>query len=170
MSLAPLLEANPVIQVHAISAIFAFFIGPIIFYGRKGTRLHKLLGRLWVLSMGLAIVSSAFIWQVRLVGPFSPIHILTVLSGWGIISGVNAAIKGRIAQHEAAMKGLYFWALGAAGVFTFLPDRIMNRMFFPEHSLAGFYFVLGVYLAVLLMWKLKLVQYFTSQETGLPKM
>ena len=87
MSFTPLLDAGIIIQAHALSAIMAFVLGPVIFYGRKGTRLHKRLGKLWALAMALAIFSSAFIWQIRLVGPFSPIHLLTALGGCLVVSG-----------------------------------------------------------------------------------
>ncbi|HIP23837.1 MAG TPA: DUF2306 domain-containing protein [Rhodobacteraceae bacterium] len=155
MSLTPLLEAGIIIQSHALSAIIAFLLGPIIFYGQKGTRMHKRLGKLWAFAMALAILSSAFIWQIKMVGPFSPIHILTVLGAWGLISGINHARMGRISQHQASMKALYFWALGAAGVFTFMPGRVMSRMFFPEYAMAGFYIILGGYLAILVAGKLR---------------
>ena len=154
MSLTPLMDAGIIIQTHALSAIVAFLLGPVIFYGRKGTQLHKRLGKLWVLAMALAIFSSAFIWQIQMVGPFSPIHILTVLGAWGLLGGINHARKGRISRHQASMKGLYFWALGVAGIFTFMPGRVMSRLFFPENSMAGFYFVLGTYLLVRAVHKL----------------
>lgn len=149
MSLTPLLEASLVIQTHATSAVIATLLGPVIIFGRKGTKRHKQLGKLWALAMGLAIVSSAFIWQIKLVGPFSPIHILTMLGAWGLVSGINHARKGRIAAHQASMKALYFWALGVAGVFTFMPGRIMSQMVFPENEMVGFYIVLGLYLVAL---------------------
>jgi len=155
MSLTPLLEAGLVIQTHAISATVAVVLGPIIFYGPKGTPLHKRLGKFWALAMAFAIISSAFIWQIRLVGPFSPIHILTVLGAWGLVSGINHARKGRIAAHEATIKSLYFWGLGVAGVFTFMPGRVMSEMLFPTHPIQGFYLVLGLYLALLLGSKLR---------------
>lgn len=163
MTLSPLLEASPIVQFHAISATVAFLLGPIIFYRRKGTPLHKRLGKLWVLAMGVAIISSAFIWEIRLIGLFSPIHLLTILGGWGLGSGINHAIQGRISAHEASMKGLYFWALGAAGVFTFMPGRVMSEMVFPEHSLPGFYTVLGIYIVALLAWR------FTAARSRDPK-
>lgn len=155
MSITPLLEANLTIQTHAISATVAVLLGPVIFYGPKGTTLHKRLGKLWALAMAFAIISSAFIWQIRLVGPFSPIHILTVLGAWGLIRGINHARKGRISAHEATIKSLYFWGLGVAGVFTFFPGRVMSRIFFPEHPMEGFYLVLGLYLAMLVGSKLR---------------
>ncbi|MBL1434859.1 MAG: DUF2306 domain-containing protein [Rhodobacteraceae bacterium] len=162
MSLTPLLEAGLVIQTHAISATIAAVLGPVIIYGRKGTTLHKQLGKFWALAMGLAIVSSAFIWQIRLVGPFSPIHLLTLLGAWGLINGINHARKGRIAAHQASMKGLYFWALGVAGVFTFMPGRIMSRMVFPENAMAGFYLVLGLYLVALAANKMSRSQHLAK--------
>ena len=162
MSLTPLLEAGFVIQTHAISATVAVLLGPIIFYGRKGTPLHKRLGKIWALAMAFAIASSAFIWQIRLVGPFSPIHILTVLGTWGLISGIDHARKGRIAAHEATIKSLYFWGLGVAGVFTFFPGRVMSRMVFPQYETEGFYLMLGLFLAVLLARKLRRSQHLAK--------
>lgn len=155
MSLTPFYEAGPVIQMHAISALIAALLGPFILYGRKGTKRHKLLGRIWALAMGAAIASSAFIWQIRLIGPFSPVHLLSLLGAWGLVSGVTHAVKGRVAAHEASMKSLYFWALGAAGVFTFLPGRVMSLVVFPAHPLFGFALVLGLYLLVLGLRKVR---------------
>jgi len=156
MTITPLLEAGFVIQIHTIGATLAFLLGPLIFYGRKGTRLHKNLGKLWVLAMAMAIFSSAFIWQVKMVGPFSPIHILTVLGAWGLVSGINHARKGRISQHQASMKALYVWALGVAGLFTFMPGRVMSQIFFPNHSHVGFYSMITLYLAILVLRKLQM--------------
>ena len=140
----------------------AVLLGPVIFYGPKGTTLHKRLGKVWALAMAFAIISSAFIWQIRLVGPFSPIHILTVLGAWGLISGINHARKGRIAAHEATIKSLYFWGLGVAGVFTFMPGRVMSEMFFPENAMLGFYGVLGAYLVALAASKLRRSQHLAK--------
>ena len=158
MSLTPLLEASIIIQIHAISAIIAFLLGPVIFYGRKGTTLHKNLGKFWALAMGLAIFNSAFIWQIKMIGPFSPIHILTVLGTWGLISGINHARKHRMRAHQQSMKALYFWALGVAGLFTFMPGRVMSQMFFSEYPMLGFYTLLGLYLTFLLFSKLRLMR------------
>lgn len=36
------------------------------------------------------------------------------------------------------MRSLYFWAIGVAGIFTFLPGRRMNEAFFTNAPIVGF--------------------------------
>ncbi|HHS82777.1 MAG TPA: DUF2306 domain-containing protein, partial [Devosia sp.] len=130
MNFSPLLQAPLAIQAHALAAILAFVIGPVIFFRPKGGALHRLLGRVWVLAMAVVIASSFFIFQLRMWGPFSPIHLLSAWSAHALFQGVMLARRGRIAEHRALMKNLYFGALIAAGTFTFLPGRIMNEVLF----------------------------------------
>ena len=88
--------------------------------------------------MAVTASSSFGILDIWVIGPFSPIHALSVFTLWSLWQGVNAARQRRIAAHQQTMKGLYFWAMGVAGLFTFLPGRIMNQMFFDAAPLAGF--------------------------------
>ena len=48
MSLAPLLQAGPVIQIHAFAAMAAFVLGLVQFAGPKGTVPHRIRGWIWV--------------------------------------------------------------------------------------------------------------------------
>lgn len=73
-----------------------------------------------------------------MIGPFGPIHVLSVVTLTGLLRGINAARAGRTTAHQRTMKSLYFWAMGVAGVFTFLPERRMNDVFFSGHPLLGF--------------------------------
>ncbi len=148
MDFSPLINAGPLILSHVASALLALALGPVILCRQKGTPLHKRLGKLWVASMALTIFSAAFIYNLRMFGPFSPIHVLALLAAWWLYKAVNHARHGRIALHQASMKRLYFWALGVAGVFTFWPKRIFSRMFFPEHPMLGFYIVLALLLVI----------------------
>ena len=56
MSLTPLLNAAPEIQVHAFAAMAAFALGIVQFTAPKGTLPHRTLGWIWV---GLMLVISA---------------------------------------------------------------------------------------------------------------
>ena len=51
MSLAPLLNAAPAIQVHAFAAMAAFALGVVQFAAPKGTLPHRTLGWIWVALM-----------------------------------------------------------------------------------------------------------------------
>lgn len=146
MNLTVLLQANIAIQIHAVAAVVAVLFGAIILSRKKGNRSHIFLGRIWSLSMVLVIVSSAFISELRIWGPFSPIHIFTLLGASGLVQGIYYIRIGKINAHKAAMRNLYFWGLGVAGTFAFMPGRVMNAIFFPNDAVAGFYFVLALFL------------------------
>ena len=42
------------------------------------------------------------------------------------------------------MRSLYFWAMGVAGLFTFLPGRRMNAVFFGDAAMQGFLLMAGL--------------------------
>lgn len=130
MSFSPLWEAGPLIASHALAAIGALLLGALQFLAPKGTLNHRIAGYIWVVLM-LWIASSSFgIHKLQLFGPFSPIHLLSIFAIVSIIPAVWAARKKDIKVHRKAMISLYFYALVVSGLFTFLPDRIMNRVLF----------------------------------------
>lgn len=130
MTLEPLLGASPIVQAHAAAAIVAFAIGGAILFGRKGDNRHKTLGRLWVGLMAVVALTSFFIFTIRLVGPFSPIHLLSVIVLVGLWGAVRHARAGHIVLHKRLMQQLYIYALLIAGFFTFMPGRIMHHVVF----------------------------------------
>jgi len=155
MSLDPLLDAEIGIQIHACSAIAAFVLGAFVLWRRKGTRLHKALGRIWVVLMLVVATSSLFINEIRLIGPFSPIHIFAVLVYVGIGQALWAIIVQKdIAAHRANMQGVYIGSLLLAGAFTFLPGRRMHAVLFgAEAGWVPSLIVIGVALAATgLLW------------------
>ena len=80
MSLAPLLDAAPAIPLHAFAAMAAFVLGVVQFAAPKGTLPHRTLGWIWVCLMMAVALSSFWIHQIRLVGPWSPIHLLSIFT------------------------------------------------------------------------------------------
>src|SRR5690606_106265 len=80
MSLEPLLSAHPIIQLHAYAGALAFFLGGVVLFRRKGDKTHKRLGMVWVWAMVTISVTSFFIWELRMFGLFSPIHLLSILT------------------------------------------------------------------------------------------
>jgi hypothetical protein len=65
-----------------------------------------------------------------MVGPWSPIHLLSLATLYALWRGVTMARLRRIADHRRTMQLTYAGALVAAGFFTFMPGRIMNAVFF----------------------------------------
>ena len=130
MTLAPLLDAPPVIQVHAFAAIAAFAVGLVQLAAPKDTIPHRLIGWSWASLMLIVAVSSLFIHKIRMWGPWSPIHLLSILVLVTLPLAVMHARRHDIAQHRLAMLMLFTAALVIAGVFTFLPGRIMHAVVF----------------------------------------
>src|SRR4051812_50154529 len=58
----------------------AFALGLVQFAAPKGTLPHRTLGWIWVLLMASVAISSFWIHTIRLVGPFSPIHLLSIFT------------------------------------------------------------------------------------------
>lgn len=135
MNLAPLLDAPLAIQVHVATVVPAALIGPYMFWARKGTPTHRLVGRVWLGLMVLAALSSFFIHQINLFMGFSPIHLVSIfvlVTAW---LAYRSARQRRIKDHKRQVLGLYFGGVVGAGLFTLLPGRIMNKVAFTYADL-----------------------------------
>ncbi len=130
MSLAPLLSAPLAIQIHAVAAILAMLLGAIVLFRPKGTPNHKLLGRVWAGLMLVTATSAIFINEIRLIGPFSPIHLFVVMTYAGLYQSIRDIRRGNVVAHQAGMKSLCVGALLLAGAFTLLPGRRVNETLF----------------------------------------
>ncbi len=130
MSFAPLFEAAPAIPLHAFAAMAAFALGAVQLAAPKGTLGHRALGWAWVALMLVVALSSFWIHQIRLVGPWSPIHLLSIFALAMLVLGVMAARTKNIRRHKITMVSVFFGALVIAGVFAFMPGRIMNAVIF----------------------------------------
>lgn len=128
MTLAPLLAASPAIQLHAFAAMAAFVLALVQFSAPKGTLPHRTLGWIWVALMTIVGMSAFFIHEIRLWGPWSPIHLLAIYSLAGLIFAVRAARRHNVSGHKKHMIGIFVGGLLVAGAFTFLPGRIMNSV------------------------------------------
>jgi uncharacterized membrane protein len=130
VSLAPLLDAAPVIQLHAFTAMSAFALGIVQLAAPKGTLPHRTIGWIWVALMTVIAVSSFWIHGFRLIGVFSPIHFLSIFTLVMLPLAVLHARRHRVGQHRNAMIGIFTGALVIAGLFTFWPGRIMHAVAF----------------------------------------
>ncbi|KIN63807.1 putative membrane protein [Sulfitobacter noctilucicola] len=128
MNFAPLTTAAIAVQIHACLAFFAVALTIAIFSIPRGSRLHRWFGWTWVLMMVGVALSSFWIFEIRLIGPFSPIHLLSAYVLVQLVFAVRAARAGRIQEHRKSMKGMVFGALVVAGAFTFLPGRVMYQV------------------------------------------
>jgi uncharacterized membrane protein len=154
MSPEPLLAAPAVIQVHVAAALLSVALGPVAILRRSRDAVHRIAGRLWVASMAVTAGSSLLIHEDPMFGPFSIIHVLSVITLVGLWQAIGAIRTGQVARHGATMRALYAQALMLAGAFTFLPGRRMSRSLFPERPWTGFAIMLTVaVVAVVLLWR-----------------
>jgi uncharacterized membrane protein len=130
MSLEPLLAAAPAIRLHAFAAMGAFALGLVQLSAPKGTFQHRTIGWTWVTLMAVVTLSSFWIHQIKLWGIWSPIHLLSIFTLGALPLAVWAAHRHAVTRHQRAMIGLFCGALLIAGVFTFMPGRVMHAVVF----------------------------------------
>ena len=104
MSVNPLLNAPLVVQIHTFLAIAAVVLTVAIFSLRRGSQAHRWMGWTWVGLMAIVAASSFAINDIRMVGPFSPIHLLSVFVLFQLIVNVRAARSHSVRAHARGMK------------------------------------------------------------------
>ena len=130
MSFAPLWSLPQPIPPHAVAALLAVILGAVQFALPKGTQAHRITGWMWVLLMAGVAISGLFIHTIRMIGPFSPIHILSFVALGTLAFSINAARRRNIVAHRKSMIALYVLALLVTGAFTLLPGRAMHKVVF----------------------------------------
>ncbi|MEW6396548.1 MULTISPECIES: DUF2306 domain-containing protein [unclassified Afipia] len=134
MSFAPLLNAPSIIQLHAFAAMGALALGLVQFSLPKGTLPHRTMGWTWVALMATVAVSSFWIHgrQIKLGEPWSPIHLLSIFSLIMLPLGIWYAHSHRVRGHRITMISIFTGGLVIAGLFTFVPGRIMHAVAFGQ--------------------------------------
>ncbi|MCA3450637.1 MAG: DUF2306 domain-containing protein [Rhodobacter sp.] len=154
MILGPLLDAPALIQLHVAAALVSVVLGPVAILRRSRDIVHRTAGRVWVGSMAITAGSSFWISETPMIGPFSVIHVLSVITLFGLVNALRAIRSGDVARHGAIMRALYAQALMLAGAFTFLPGRRMSEAVFPGTPWLGLAAMLAVAAAaVWLLWR-----------------
>lgn len=126
MSAVTLLDAPFAVQFHVATVVPAAFLGAWLLAQPKGTPLHRALGRVWMALMFVTSVSTFFIHELRVVGDFSPIHLISIYVIVSCYTAVRAARRHNIMAHRRTVAGMYLGGIVIAGAFTFLPGRIMS--------------------------------------------
>ena len=112
------------------AALAAFALGVAQLAAPKGTLPHRTLGWVWVALMVGIAGSSFWIHDLKIIGPFSPIHALSIYTLAMLPLAVMHARRGRVGKHRTAMISIFVGALVIAGAFTFLPGRVMHAVAF----------------------------------------
>ncbi len=133
MTLEPLLNASPAIQIHtprrcqrARARDWCSLPRP------KGTLPHRTVGWAWVALMTIVCISAFFINELRTWGTWGPIHPLAVFTLVMLPLAVLACAPASGREPQTAMTKLFLGALVIAGIFTLWPGRIMHEGRDPE--------------------------------------
>jgi uncharacterized membrane protein len=129
MTLSPILNASPLVQLHLAAALGALVLTPVMAAMRKGTARHKTFGWVWVLAMAVTSVTALGIPSAFNGWRFSPIHALSLVTLFSLTMAIRARRAGNIARHRGYMIGAAA-GLVIAGAFTLLPHRIMGQFVF----------------------------------------
>ena len=125
-----------IIYVHSVLALLAIPLGLYIIITKKGTKSHKMLGRIWVTVLLIVSLTAIFIQTIK-PDQFSLIHLLVpytigslIYSIWNIRRFEKTKIKRYKIAHMRSMIGVYIGALLIAGAFTLMPGRFFNEIIF----------------------------------------
>ena len=114
---------------HLITVVPCIFIGAYLLLVKKGTAIHRKLGRVYMILMLVTAVITSFL--PAAVGPqflnhFGWIHLFSFLTLWTVPTSYTAIRKGNVKLHQRKMVLLYFGAIVIAGGFT----RYLHEVFF----------------------------------------
>lgn len=117
------------VWLHLGTIGIATALTPVMLLRRRGDRMHRRLGYVWVTAMFLTALVS---FDVRLVnrGDFSIIHLLSL---WTIIQVPLIVWRARQhdwVRHRSAVRGMVLGALLIAGLFTFPGGRLLGHWLF----------------------------------------
>lgn len=115
-------DFSPAVAVHLAAVLPALPLGAVVLYGRKGDARHRLLGRVWVILMLTAAISSFWL-------ALSFIHLFSVVVLVSIPLSLWRLRKGDIEGHRRPMEGMYI-GLVIAGAFAFIPGRFLSSLVF----------------------------------------
>lgn len=109
---------------HVVAALVSVALGVVQLSRRKGDARHRLLGRVWVVLMLWAAISSFWIRHLR-DGAFSWLHILSLVTLVTVTLGVLAIRRGDVRAHRGTMTGSWLGSVAAMIFALALPSRML---------------------------------------------
>ncbi|MFB0612437.1 DUF2306 domain-containing protein [Aurantiacibacter poecillastricola] len=117
---------NMAVAVHVTTVIPCVPLGLYLLLARKGTPLHKQLGKLWIALMGVTATSTIFIHEGM---ALTWVHIFVPITYRAAWLTVAKARRGDIRGHRNEIVILFLGALMMPGIWAFLGEgRLMNTM------------------------------------------
>jgi len=127
------MEYKTLMFLHLYTVLPCVVIGGILLLMKKGTLLHKKLGRVYMILMLFTATVTLFMPAYvggRIFNHFGWIHLFSILTFWTVPTAYLAIKKGKVKSHQRKMILLYFGAILIAGAFTLTPGRYLHGLLF----------------------------------------
>jgi uncharacterized membrane protein len=128
-NLALIAAAPLIVQLHLATVLVGFAIGAVQMLGAKGTAMHRAMGWTFVAFLTFTALDALLIKNGPVWTP-NPIQLFSLMALTALPIGVIAARRHNVAAHARTMTGLFWGGLMLAGLLTFIPGRLMWRVFF----------------------------------------
>lgn len=122
-------QVRSIVWVHLGTILIALALTPYMLLRPRGTRSHRLLGKIWVAAM-IATAAISLLIRHSEQTYFSVIHILSVFVLFMAPRVWLTARKHNVAAHRSTVRGLVTGALIIAGYFTLLETRLLGGWLF----------------------------------------
>jgi len=116
------------VWAHLATIMLALALTPTMLLRPRGDRWHRLLGRVWAVSMIATALLSFALHPAN--ARFSVIHILSVWTLLQVPVIWWSARRHNIVRHRRAVRGMVLGALLIAGFFTFPFGRLLGSWLF----------------------------------------
>lgn len=117
-----------VVATHATAASLSLTLGGYqLVRRRRGDRVHRLLGRVWVGAMYVMLVTAMFVRPVSL-RRFDVFQVLAVFTFCTLTIGLLAAMRGQVEKHRGYLTGSYLGVVGAFVGAVAVPQRDIPQL------------------------------------------
>jgi uncharacterized membrane protein len=117
--------------LHLFTVTPCIFIGAYLLLNNKGTKNHRLIGKIYLSLMFFTATVSLFLPAKvgnQFLNHFGWIHLFSILTLYSVPTAIMAVKKGNIKAHKIKMRMLYYGALIIAGGFTLAPGRYLHNL------------------------------------------
>ena len=128
-----LIDYDTLMYLHLITVIPCIFMGAYLLVSKKGTAVHRQIGKVYMALMMITAIISLFMPAEvgpQFLGHFGWIHLLSLLTIYTVPKAIIAIRNKNIKSHQRLMLILYFGAIIIAGGFTLFPGRYLHTVFF----------------------------------------
>ena len=116
--------------LHLATVLPAFLLGTYLLMARKGTPIHRVLGKIYMLLMLATAITTLFMpvhIGPQFLGHFGFIHLFSMLTIYAVPKAYFAIRRGDVRTHRLNMLGLYLGGVLIAGSFALMPGRLLHN-------------------------------------------